>query len=116
VGVRTEESDTARMAPGRALGPYNGEKWSCSGKQRILILKIIEHNSLDKAHVEALAQDRFGESIKTLNRLEAGGLIDHLLTQVCGNQNWNQRRRFRPPGGQPGRGKGAVWINGRITD
>ncbi len=72
----------------------NREDWACSPKQRDLILKIVEENRLDKAQVEALAQDRFGKSVKALNRLEASGLIDQLLTQVGGNDNGNQRRRF----------------------
>ncbi len=70
----------------------NREEWACSPKQRDLIVKIVAENNLDKTQVEALAQDRFGKSVKALNRLEASGLIDQLLTQVGGNGN--QRRRF----------------------
>ena len=73
-----------------------GEAWGCSAKQRDLILKIVEENKLDKNQVEALAQDRFGKSVRALNKLEASGLIDELITQTGGNNN--QRRRFNGRG------------------
>ena len=72
------------------------DNWACSRKQRDLILKIVEENNLDKNQVEALAQDRFGKSVRALNKLEASGLIDELITQTGGANN--QRRRFN---GQP---------------
>ncbi len=92
----TSAADNGHNAAGRQAGGNrgNGEDWTCSPKQRDLIVKIMEENRLDKAQVEALAQDRFGKSVKALNRLEASGLIDQLLTQVGGNGNGNQRRRF----------------------
>ncbi len=58
------------------------EKWACSDKQKTLILKIVEESKLDKAEVEKLAQDRFGKSVKALNKLEASGLIEELLQQT----------------------------------
>ena len=88
--------DNGHNGTGRQ-GSANGgsrEEWACSPKQRDLIIKIVEENRLDKPQVEALAQDRFGKAVKALNRLEASGLIDQLLTQVGGNGSGNQRRRF----------------------
>lgn len=55
------------------------EPWKCSVKQKELILKITDENRLDKNAVEKLAQDRFGKGVKTLNKLEASGLIEELI-------------------------------------
>ena len=65
--------------------------WNCSGKQRDLILKIVEEHKLEKAKVEALAQDRFGKTVKALNKLEASGLIEELL-EMTGQSKGNGRR------------------------
>jgi hypothetical protein len=67
--------------------------WNCSGKQKDLILKIVEEHKLDKAKVEELAQDRFGKTVKALNKLEASGLIEELLEQT-GQSKGNGRRRW----------------------
>src|SRR5882724_10821837 len=62
-------------------GNGNGrqEYWACSPKQRGLILKMVEEHKLDKNAVEQLAHDRFGKSVRALNKLEASGLIDELI-------------------------------------
>jgi hypothetical protein len=60
------------------------EWWNCSDKQRSLILKIVEESKLDKGEVEKLAQDRFGKSVKALNKLEASGLIEELIERTGG--------------------------------
>ena len=71
--------------------------WNCSGKQKVLILKIVEEHKLEKAKVEGLAQDRFGKTVKALNKLEASGLIEELLEMTGQNkgrsrfQDWYQR-------------------------
>ena len=77
---------------GRAQ-PQETDAWNCSGKQRDLILKIVEEHKLDKAKVEGLAQDRFGKAVKALNKLEASGLIEELLEQT-GQSKGNERRRW----------------------
>ena len=51
----------------------------CSDKQKELILKLVEQHKLDKQEVEALAKEMFGLPVKTLNRLQASGLIEELL-------------------------------------
>ena len=56
-----------------------GPAWKCSDKQKDLILKLVEEHQLDKAGVEALAVERFGKGVRTLNKVEASGLIDELL-------------------------------------
>jgi len=77
--------------PGNGNG--GNETWACSPKQRELILKITEEHQLDKNQVEALAQDRFGKTVRALNKLEASGLIDELIVQTGGTPG-NNRRRF----------------------
>jgi hypothetical protein len=57
----------------------NGDQWACSDKQRDLILKIVDEHRLDKQEVEGLAKDMFHKPVKTLNKLEASGLIEELL-------------------------------------
>lgn len=56
-----------------------GDHWVCSDKQRELILKLVEQHRLDKQQVEVLAREMFGLPVKTLNRLQASGLIEELL-------------------------------------
>ena len=58
---------------------HSSEEWLCSAKQKELILKIIGDNQLDKKEIEQLAIERFGKSVKVLNKLEASGLIEELL-------------------------------------
>ena len=60
-------------------GTNGNNNWECSDKQKGLILKIVEEHKLDKKEIEALAQERFGKGVKTLNKLEASGLIEELL-------------------------------------
>ena len=88
--------------PGHSAAQGNGngnrhETWECSEKQRDLILKMVEEHRLEKPAVEQLAQNRFGKSVKSLNRLEASGLIDALIEQTGGSPG-NQRRRFNGRG------------------
>ncbi len=66
-------------APRPTNGHSNGEAWACSDKQRDLILKIVEEHKLDKQEIEVLAKDLFQKPVKTLNKLEASGLIEELL-------------------------------------
>jgi hypothetical protein len=85
-----------RGGNGSGHGQENGA-WNCSGKQRDLILKIVEEHKLEKAKVEELAQDRFGKTVKALNKLEASGLIEELLEQT-GQNKGGQRRWFAKAG------------------
>lgn len=56
-----------------------GDHWTCSDKQKELILKLVGQHRLDKQAVEALAKEMFGLPVKSLNRLQASGLIEELL-------------------------------------
>ena len=97
-GVDTSIKETGYLPATNGNGNGNGHRtgncngngqpqtengaWNCSGKQRDLILKIVEEHKLEKAKVEGLAQDRFGKTVKALNKLEASGLIEELLEQT----------------------------------
>jgi len=89
---------------GNGNGNGNGhhpseERWSCSDKQRNLILKIVDESKLDKNEIEKLAQERFGKGVKTLNKLEASGLIEELFERT-GQGKGNGRGRFQSAGGR----------------
>jgi hypothetical protein len=75
--------------------------WNCSAKQRDLIQKIVTEHNLEKAKIEALAQDRFGKGVKALNKLEASGLIEELLEQTGQNKGRGRfSSRFQRAGGR----------------
>jgi len=74
--------------------PSDNADWGCSPKQRDLILKIVAENHLEKAKVEGLAHERFGKTVKALNKLEASALIEELLEQTGQNKK-NGRNRFQ---------------------
>jgi hypothetical protein len=99
-------SETKPNSNGHTNGNGNGQqkpqddKWACSDKQRDLILKITDENKLDKAKVEQLAQDRFGKGVKSLNKLEASGLIEELLVQTGQSQPRNARFSAPKAGGR----------------
>ena len=73
--------------------------WTCSDKQKDLILKIVTEHKLDKSKVEQLAQDRFRKGVKLLNKLEASGIIEELLQQTGQSkprsQKFNQKAGVR---------------------
>lgn len=64
----------------RRIESTNGNgHWSCSDKQKELILKLVGEHDLDRDVVEELALDRFGSGVKQLNKLQASGLIGELI-------------------------------------
>jgi hypothetical protein len=77
--------------PKPANGHPKSEPWTCSDKQRDLILKITDEYKLDKTVVDNLAIERFGHGVKQLNKLEASGLIDELL------ERHGDKKAGRPP-------------------
>ena len=62
------------------------DAWTCSDKQKELILKLVEQHNIDKTEVEALAKEMFSTPVKALNRLQASGLIDELLERYGKSQ------------------------------
>ena len=85
---------------GRHTNGSNGDTWRCSDKQKELILKLTAEHNLDKAKVEDLSQEMFGVGVRQLNKLQASGLIDHLLEEHGG------KRTTRP------KSNGRVYANG----
>ena len=75
------------LVPDRAA-----DVWVCSDKQKDFILKITSEHHLDKRDVEALAKEMFGVPVKTINRLQASGLIDRLL-ELHGKKSGNAKPR-----------------------
>lgn len=63
----------------------HSDRWSCSGKQKEFILKLVAENDLDWNQVEQTSLDRFGVGVKQLNKLQASGLISELLESVGKN-------------------------------
>jgi len=80
VGTRLETSSGSHLGNGR---------WSCSDKQKELILKLVEENDLDRDHVEEISLDRFSVGVKQLNKLQASGLIAELI-ELTGRGNVRQ--------------------------
>jgi hypothetical protein len=78
----------------RVSASDNNEVWQCSDKQKSLIQKIVAEHAMDKSQIEALAQERFGTGVKSLNKLQASGLIEELLEKT-GQSKANGRSRFQ---------------------
>jgi hypothetical protein len=72
-------------APGTITAIHDNGRWKCSDKQKDLILKLVEEHQLDKADIEALANERFGKGVRLLNKVEASGLIDEMLDTYGGS-------------------------------
>src|ERR1039458_10177820 len=109
-GVDTSIKETGYLPTngnGNGSGNGNGQSqadngaWNCSGKQKDLIIKIVEEHKLEKAKIEGLAQDRFGKTVKALNKLEASGLIEELL-EMTGQPKDRSRfqGRYQKAGGR----------------
>lgn len=56
--------------------------WACSPKQRDLIEKIMRERGMSQGDFEHLSGQRFGKSLRQLNKLEASGLIDLLFQET----------------------------------
>jgi hypothetical protein len=89
-------SPASRTTNGHA-SHSNIEAWACSDKQRDLILKIVDEHNLDKQEIEVLAKERFNVPVKTLNKLQASGLIEELLEKY-GPKKANGTRPFQRGG------------------
>jgi hypothetical protein len=82
-GGPSEPHNGHGKGPSRTNGhdQSNGEAWACSPKQRDLILKIVDEHRLEKSAVENLSKEMFNAPVKTLNKMEASGLIEELLNK-----------------------------------
>jgi hypothetical protein len=97
-GQRSGQND---IGNGHNQNQAENGAWNCSGKQKDLIIKIVEEHKLEKAKIEGLAQDRFGKTVKALNKLEASGLIEELL-EMTGQPKGRSRfqGRYQKAGGR----------------
>lgn len=86
----------------------SGDEWNCTPKQKDLILGIVAENGLEKREIEKLARERFGSGVRSLNRLEASGLIDELF-EVYGSGG---RKNRRPGGSGADRARAGNWKGG----
>ena len=77
--------DPSHAEPATARKDLNGAKskpWKASDKQRELVLKVVQNNSLDLEVVEAISDEMFGHSdLAELNKIQMSGLIDELLSR-----------------------------------
>jgi hypothetical protein len=73
-------STTPRTTNGHAA-QSNGDAWTCSDKQRELILRIKDEHKLGQEDIETIAKQLFQRPAKTLNKLEASVLINELLEE-----------------------------------
>jgi hypothetical protein len=84
-------------ANGNGNGHTNGDGWTCSDKQRDLILKLVDEHQLDKGQVDDTSRDMFGVGVRELNKLQASGLIERILDEHGGGRNKAPRTRSTPP-------------------
>jgi|ERR1039458_16661 hypothetical protein len=97
-GQRSGQNDNGN---GHNQNQAENGAWNCSGKQKDLIIKIVEEHKLEKAKIEGLAQDRFGKTVKALNKLEASGLIEELLEQTGQSKGRSRfQGRYQKAGGR----------------
>jgi hypothetical protein len=98
-GFLPNTNDNGNGHDGYRTGPTNGrgngDIWSCSAKQKELILKIVDENRLDKTQIEQLARERFNTPVKALNKLQASGLIKELLEKYPSKNKTPQRTGTR---------------------
>ncbi len=78
----------------------NGDQWSCSEKQRDLVLKIRDEHRLAMDQIEEISKQLFQRPAKALNKLEMSVLIKELLEEfgpkgTNGNSNGNGRRPYQ---------------------
>ena len=86
----TTPMSTATPSPGNLRNLRNEDHppsanripWKASDKQRHLILKLVDTHHLAWESLEALSEEMFAvHDLAQLNRIQASGLIDELLTR-----------------------------------
>jgi len=92
-GQRTNGSNGhTNRVNGNGHSNGNGDPWTCSDKQRDLILKLVDEHGLDKGQVDDTSRDMFGVGVRELNKLQASGLIERII-----DENGGGRKTSRPP-------------------
>jgi hypothetical protein len=86
-------------------GNGNGasEDWKCSLKQKELILQLVQDKKLSKTDVEQLSMKLFNLGVRSLNKLQASGLIGELTSTDSLVPPSAQRRPAQPRGFAGGR-------------
>ncbi|WP_309383773.1 hypothetical protein [Cerasicoccus frondis] len=54
--------------------------WACSPKQKALIERLMREHGIEQAKVDDLARSRFRTSLENLNKMQASGLIEELIS------------------------------------
>ncbi len=75
----------------------NGDTWSCSDKQRELIIKLVDEHRLDKGQVDDTSRAMFGIGVRELNKLQASGLIDRIIEDNGGKPSTRRPRNGTTP-------------------
>lgn len=81
------------LPPGNPSQASGVARWKCTVKQRELIESLVSEHHLEKGMVERLAVDRFGKGVRSLDKMEASGLIDELIETHGGQQRPANGRR-----------------------
>jgi hypothetical protein len=69
-------------APHKDPTGSRNKPWKASDKQRELVLKVVQNNSLDLEVVESISDEMFGHTeLADLNKIQMSGLIDELLSR-----------------------------------
>jgi len=90
--------------PQEAGRPASGKAaWTCSDRQRRLILQLVSENNLNLNRVQEQAYQRFGTGLRQLTRQQASDLITELLGQS--NRSGHSARSGN--GGKPVNGQEA---------
>jgi hypothetical protein len=82
-----------------STGQPQQERWNCTDGQKGLIQRLVHDNQLDKAEIEAQAQQLFGRGVKQLDKMQASQLIEELLDKTGKRQNgsrWRNNRQRAP--------------------
>ena len=81
-GQLEESAQINADAPHKDPTGLRNKPWKASDKQRELVLKVVQNNSLDLEVVEAISDEMFGHTeLADLNKIQMSGLIDELLSR-----------------------------------
>ncbi len=72
--------------------PERNGGWNCSSRQQGLIEKLMSEHGMGYPAVDALARERFGSGLKSLNKMQASGLIDELIDSHSGARRGRGQR------------------------
>ncbi len=72
----------------------NGGGWHCSDKQRSLIVKLIADHGLEEV-AEEMSHEMFGASTRSLNKLQASGLIQRILEEYAAKKPVSKTKNGR---------------------